>query len=36
MIIVPVTWVSAIAGNILMKKEMKKYLFGNRIHPVLE
>ena len=33
-IIVPVIWFSAISTKILMKKEMKRYLFGNSVHPV--
>ena len=35
-IIVPIVWLSAIATKILMKKEMKRYLFGNTVHPVHE
>ena len=35
-IIVPVIWFSAISTKILMKKEMKRYLFGNSIHKVHE
>ena len=33
-IIAPVIALSAIAMKILMKKEMKRYLFGNSVHPV--
>ena len=33
-IIVPVISLSAITTKILMKREMKRYLFGNNIHPV--
>ena len=33
-IIVPLIWFSAISTKILMKKEMKRYLFGNSVHPV--
>jgi hypothetical protein len=32
-IILPVIWFSAIGMKILMKKEMKRFLFGNSIHP---
>ena len=35
-IIVPVISLSAITTKILMKKEMKRFLFGNKIHPVHE
>ena len=35
-IIIPVIWFSAISTKILMRNEMKRYLFGNRIHPVHE
>ena len=35
-IIVPVISLSAITTKILMKKEMKRFLFGNNIHPVHE
>ena len=35
-IIVPVTSLSAITTKILMKNEMKRFLFGNNIHPVHE
>ena len=35
-IILPVITFSAIATKILMKKEMKRYLFGNQVHPVHE
>ena len=35
-IIVPMIMLSAIATKIFMKKEMKQYLFGNRIHQVHE
>ena len=33
-IIVPVIALSAISTKILMKKEIKQYLRGNKIHPV--
>ena len=33
-IILPTFWLSAMATKILMKKEMKRYLFGNSVHPV--
>ena len=33
-IIAPVIALSAIAMKILMKKEMKQYLFGNSVHPI--
>ena len=33
-IIGPVIAIFAIAMKILMKKEMKRYLFGNSVHPV--
>ena len=32
-IILPVITLSAIAIKILVKKEMQRYLFGNRVHP---
>ena len=35
-IIVPVISLSAITTKILIKKEMKRFLFGNNIHPVHE
>ena len=35
-IIVPVISLSAITTKILMKKEMKRFLFGNNIHLVHE
>ena len=35
-IILPVICFSAIATKIMMKKEMKRYLFGNSIHKVHE
>ena len=35
-IIAPVIALFAIAMKILMKKEIKRYLFGNSIHPVHE
>ena len=35
-IIAPVIALSAVAMKILMKKEMKQYLFGNSVHPVHE
>jgi hypothetical protein len=35
-IIIPVIWFSAVSTKIMMKKEMKRYLFGNSIHPVHE
>ena len=35
-IIVPVISLSAITTKILMKKEMKRFIFGNKIHPVHE
>ena len=34
--IIPVIWFSAISTKILMRKEMKRYLFGNSIHHVHE
>ena len=35
-IIVPVICFSAISTKILMRKEMKRYFFGNSVHPVRE
>ena len=35
-IIAPGIGLSAIAMKILMKKEMKRFLFGNSVHPVQE
>ena len=31
-IILPTIWLSAMATKILMKKEMKRYLFGNKLY----
>ena len=33
-IVLPIIWLSAMATKILMKKEMKRYFFGNSVHPV--
>ena len=35
-IILPIILLSATATKILMKEEMKRYLFGNSVHPVHE